>query len=212
MSKAFATNPRAAATGPRAKAAKSVPSKSAPRRKATQGNPLTKALNTLLGRDENKSTAPEETACIPEAAVVTSLSETEPAATSASANNEPGEAPAPSPASPARSHKMQITLNRSTATRKDERLVIFEYADGRAGQVQFLRSAFPEAIPDTITMEGDFAERVVKTPKTKLTKEERAALPKPTLAEKLQAAEARAQKLRDKLAKDAANAAVAATV
>lgn len=191
MSKAFGTSPRA-------KAAKPAPSKSAPRRKFT--------LGASGPGNENISLPSEETACIPEAAVVTSPVDNAPTGTTPEpANNEPGDPAQPiSPAAPARSQNiMDITLNRSTATRKDERLVIFEYADGRAGQVQFLRSAFPETIPSSITMSGEFAERVEKTPKAKLTKEERALLPKPTLAEKVAKAEERAAKLREKLAKAA---------
>lgn len=100
---------------------------------------------------------------------------------------------------------MNISLTKSTAARKDDRLVIFNFKDGRAGSVQFLRSAFPEVIPDEISMSGEFAEPKVRVPKEKETPEQRktrlAALPKLTLAEKLQRAEERTAKLREKVAK-----------
>ena len=71
-----------------------------------------------------------------------------------------------------------------------------------------LSLAFPLALfvdktaPATITDLSAFAEKVAKTPKAKLTKEERAALPKPTIAERAKKAQDRA----DKLAKQAAAA------
>ena len=66
--------------------------------------------------------------------------------------------------------------------------------------------AFPLALfagkqaPATITDLSAFAEKSVKQPKAKLTKEERAALPKPTLAEKIAKREAALAKDRAKLA------------
>lgn len=96
-----------------------------------------------------------------------------------------------------------ITLTKSPKPRKDERVVIF---GGQLNAVQFLRTAFGEAVPDTITVTGDFAEpKAAKVPREKETPEERkarlAAMPKLTLAEKVAKAEARAQALREKLAK-----------
>jgi rRNA maturation protein Rpf1 len=100
---------------------------------------------------------------------------------------------------------MDLTFTRSKAARKDDRLVIFNFADGRPGSVQFLRTAFPEQVPETITMSGDFAEKTERVAKAKETPEERKArlanLPKLTLAEKVAKAEERAAKLRAKLAK-----------
>ena len=69
-----------------------------------------------------------------------------------------------------------------------------------------LSLAFPLALfvdktaPATITDLSAFAEKVVKTPRAKLTKEERAALPKPTLAEKIARREALLARDKAKLA------------
>lgn len=125
--------------------------------------------------------------------------------------------PAASPiATSARSHNhMDLTLKRSTAPRKDNRLVIYNFTD-RAGSVQFLATLFggtsktPATPPDTLVISGEFAEAKPKVDKIKETKEERkarlAALPKPTLAEKVARAEKRTEELRAKLAKQAATA------
>lgn len=92
--------------------------------------------------------------------------------------------------------KMELTFVRSKAERKDSRLVIYNFADGRPGSVQFLRTAFPEQIPETITMSGDFAEK--ETPEQR--KARLASLPKLTVAEKVAKGEERLAKLRAKLA------------
>jgi hypothetical protein len=69
-----------------------------------------------------------------------------------------------------------------------------------------LSLAFPLALfvgktaPATITDLSSFVEKVAKTPKAKLSKEERAALPKPTLAEKIARREALLAKDKAKLA------------
>jgi hypothetical protein len=123
-----------------------------------------------------------------------------------------GMTPVAQPATPARSMKtMDLTLTRSTSPRKSQRLVIYNI-EGRSGSVQFLSTLFggdQKSIgnpPATLTLSGEFAEARVAKPKE--TKEERkarlAALPKPTLAEKVAKAEARAEALRAKLAKAAA--------
>lgn len=96
---------------------------------------------------------------------------------------------------------MDITLTKSNAPRKGDRLVIFNFGDGRRGSVQFQRSLFGDAIPDSLTLVGEMAEP--KAPKAKETAEERKArlkaLPKLTLAEKVAKAEERTAKLRAKL-------------
>ncbi len=95
---------------------------------------------------------------------------------------------------------MDITLTLSKKPRKSTRIVIYE---SPLNSVQFLRTAFGATLPETLTLSGDgFAEP--KAAKVKETKEERkarlAALPKPTLAEKVAAAQKRADALREKLA------------
>lgn len=100
---------------------------------------------------------------------------------------------------------MDITLSKSAKPRKSTRLVIFNL-DGRTGSVQFLRTLFGETVPDTLILSGDFAEPVVKVVKAKLTKEQRAALPKLTAAEKLIRAERRVAAMRAKLAAAAGEA------
>lgn len=122
------------------------------------------------------------------------------------AHDAPAPTPGMTPAPSRNEHTMNLTLKRSDAARKGVRLVIYNFTDGRAGSVQFLRTAFPkDAVPDTITMEGDFAEYVPKEAKVKETAAERkarlAALPKLTLAEKVARAEKRTADLRAKLAK-----------
>jgi hypothetical protein len=97
---------------------------------------------------------------------------------------------------------MDINLVKSNAVRKDDRLVIFNFGDGRKGSVQFLRTLFGEEIPTELTLSGEFSEP--RTPKAKETAEERKArlklLPKLTLEEKVAKAEEKAAKLRQKLA------------
>jgi len=109
------------------------------------------------------------------------------------------EQPGIPPASQERKH-MDVTLTLNKAPRKSERIVIF---NSPLNSVQFLRTAFGETIPETLTVSGDFAEP--KASKVKETKEERkarlAALPKPTLADRVAAAEKRAADLKAKLAK-----------
>lgn len=103
---------------------------------------------------------------------------------------------------------MDLVLTRSNVDRKNKRLVIYNI-EGRTGSVQFLSTLFggdqksQGNPPEKLTLSGEFAEP--KQPKAKETPEERkarlAALPKPTLAEKVAKAEERAAKLREKLAK-----------
>ena len=121
---------------------------------------------------------------------------------------------APPQTATTRSMKMaELVLTRSTADRKSKRLVIYNF-EGRKGSVQFLSTLFggdQKSVgnpPDKLTLIGEFAEPKVAKPKE--TPEERkarlAALPKPTLAEKVAKAEERAAKLREKLAKAKAEA------
>lgn len=179
MSGMFGTTPRGAG------------GKFAPRLVNTRKNPLVKS--------QKKRTPVKQTACISVAPIVSSPQlPDEPATTLRS------------PETPAtnKGQNMKLDFTRSNTTRKDDRLVIFNFADGRAGSVQFLRSAFGETVPNAISMEGDFAEKTAKAEKVKETPEERkarlAALPKPTLADRVKKAEEKAAKLRAKLAKDQA--------
>jgi hypothetical protein len=83
---------------------------------------------------------------------------------------------------------MEIQLTRSNAPRKTTRLVIYD--GGHLHSVQFLRTAFGETIPETITVSGEFA-----APKPKETPAERKArLAAMSPIDKIAAAEARARK------------------
>ncbi len=104
---------------------------------------------------------------------------------------------------PHRSTKvMDITLVKSNAPRKSDRLVIFNL-EGRTGSVQFLKTLFGSSVPATLTLSGEFAEPKIKVAKVAETKEERkarlAAVLKPTLAERVARAEERTAKLKAKL-------------
>ena len=93
---------------------------------------------------------------------------------------------------------MVINLTRSTAPRKDARLVIFNL-EGRTGSVQFLKTLFnKDAIPATLTLTGEFA-----APKVKETPAERKArlalLPKLTPAERVAKMEERLANMKAKL-------------
>ena len=96
-----------------------------------------------------------------------------------------------------------ITLVRSTAPRKDQRLVIYNI-QGRTGSVQFLSTLFGGSQTDqgnppaTLTLTGTFA-----APKPKETPEERKARLKAiTPAERLAKMEARVAKMKAKLARN----------
>lgn len=108
----------------------------------------------------------------------------------------PAPAPAQTPARPAGSTKhMELTLKQKPGARKSDRLVIFDYTD-RKGSVQFLRTLFGEAVPETITISGEFA-----SPKEKMTAEQRKEARKNmTPAQQLEAAEKRLEVLRKKVA------------
>ena len=85
------------------------------------------------------------------------------------------------------------------------------FYSGAAVAIRIPLSAFPEkqAPQEFEVADGVFAPakvKAVREPKRKLTAEERAALPKPTLAEKARKAQERA----DRLAKKAAEAEAAA--
>ena len=123
--------------------------------------------------------------------------------TSSQTNNQPVANPAPGDGQTARPKEKPMTVNLVLAPkqRKSKQIVMFNI-EGRRGQVQFQRSLFGESVPESLILDGDIAEpkaAKVRTPKVKLTPEERAALPKPTLAEKVQKARERADKLAAKL-------------
>lgn len=94
---------------------------------------------------------------------------------------------------------MQLTLK--SLNRKGTTAI---YA-GTLGAVRIGLMAFPnKTAPETIEVaDGVFAVKVPKAPRVKLTKEERAALPKPTAAEKIAAMEARLAAAKAKLAAEA---------
>jgi hypothetical protein len=103
---------------------------------------------------------------------------------------------------------MTLEFTHAPGARKDPRYVIFEFADGRPGSIQFLRSAFPGeptsevGIPSTVSITGEFAEKAA--PKPKESAEERKArlanAPKLTPAQKLARAEEKVARLRAKVA------------
>ena len=179
MSKAFATNPRGAAGRKPPQAAVGAGRKNSRAAKKALDKPAEPLVNFV----QSPATPAEPQPATPVA------TETAPEAPSASTVQE---------------HKMNLIFTRSKAERKDPRLVIFNFADGRPGSVQFLRTAFGDNIPETITMSGEFAEKTEKVAKAKETPEARkarlAALPKLTLAEKVAKAEARVAKMKAKLA------------
>jgi hypothetical protein len=101
---------------------------------------------------------------------------------------------------------MQITLTKSTKTRKSTSVVYT--AGALRGSARFAKTFFKDGnAPDTIVIDSDaFAE-----PKKKLTAEERKAArkdaPKLSPAEKLAKLQERSKKLEEKIAKEAAAAA-----
>lgn len=107
---------------------------------------------------------------------------------------------------------MTLTLVRNDKPRKAGRSVIFDI-EGRKASVSFPKSLFGANVPENVIVEGDFAEP--KAPRVAETKEERklrlSNLPKLTLAEKIAKREQALEKMRVKLAADAAKAAAAPT-
>ena len=105
-------------------------------------------------------------------------------------------------------NKMEtLTLTRSTAPRKDPRLVIYNI-EGRTGSVQFLSTLFGGTQvsqgnpPEKLTLSGTFAP-----PRAKETPEERKArLAAITPEQKLAAMEAKIAKMKAKLAAGTAGA------
>lgn len=98
-----------------------------------------------------------------------------------------------------------ITL-KYRATKKN--VVLYSIDGGLKGSVRFLTSQFTGTPPTELTVNGDFAQPVVKAPKAKLTKEQRAALPKPTLAEKIAKRESALAAMKAKLNKEGVAASV----
>lgn len=185
-------------------------------------NRKTAAERAALSNPATPSTAPGEAAPAaaekvsegaefsgaPESGEVTSPSSNEPQ------HGNPAEPAAHQPVDPARSQNDmdQITLVRSTATRKDARLVIYNI-EGRKGSVQFLGSLFEggaAGAPERLTLNSDVSFAQPRVAKPKETPEERkarlAALPKPTIEQQIAKAEEKARKLREKLERQAAKA------
>ena len=91
--------------------------------------------------------------------------------------------------------KMQLTLKGLNAKKTT---AIYS---GTLGSVRIGISAFPgKTAPATIDVEDVFAVKAAKEAKAKLTKEERAALPKPTEAEKIAKMQERLDRAKAKLA------------
>ena len=91
-----------------------------------------------------------------------------------------------------------MTLSLKGLSRNGKRAI---YA-GAAQSINFSLGLFPGKVapPYIEVADGTFAEPKVKVARVKLTKEERAALPKPTLAEKIAKREAQLAKDKAKLA------------
>lgn len=157
-------------------------------------------------RAEKKIPAPKKELATPSPSAVTSVATPVAPATPAITATTPVTIPAGE-------KKMDLTLNHKPNSRKTDRLVIFDLTD-RKGSVQFLRTLFPDAIPQSIVISGEFS--APRTPRAKETPEERKArlkaLPKLTPAEKLAKAEERVAKMRAKIqAKEAAAASAQAS-
>lgn len=108
-------------------------------------------------------------------------------------------APPAAPQAPKEKTTMQLTLKGLNAKRTT---AIYS---GTLGSIRIGLSAFPgKTAPETIEVGGEvFAVKAPKVAKAKLTKEERAALPKPTAAERVAKMEERLAKAKAKL--EAAN-------
>lgn len=104
--------------------------------------------------------------------------------------------PPAAPQAPKKEKVMQLTLKGLNAKRTT---AIYS---GTLGSVRIGLAAFPgKSAPESIEVaDGVFAVKTPKAPKVKLTKEERAALPKPTEAERIAKMEERLAKAKAKLA------------
>lgn len=91
------------------------------------------------------------------------------------------------------------------ATKKN--VVLYSINEGLKGSVRFLTSQFTGTPPTSLTVNGDFAQVEAKTPRIKMTAEERkaarAAAPKLSLAEKIAKREAALVAMKAKAAKEA---------
>ncbi len=113
---------------------------------------------------------------------------------------------------------MSLTLVRSNAARKSQRLVIYNI-QGRRGSVQFLSTLFggdqdsQGNPPETLVIEGQFAPVKERIAREKESPEQRkarlAALPKLTLAEKVARQEEKTAKMKAKLVAQQTRAAAA---
>jgi len=102
------------------------------------------------------------------------------------------------PETPAKENRMNLQYKGLSKNGKNA------FYTGPATALRFPLSAFVDKkAPQSIDVADVFAVKPVKTPKVKLTKEQRAALPKPTLAEKIERRRAALAKLEAKAAADA---------
>ncbi len=121
------------------------------------------------------------------------------------------ESPAATPPESGTRRKRTVIMQTITATlapkqRKSKNIVMFTLS-GRKNTIQLPKTLFAEGLEPGFSFEitGVFAEpKAPAAPRKRLSKEERAALPKPTLAERAAAAEKRAAKLKAKLAEQQA--------
>jgi len=91
--------------------------------------------------------------------------------------------------------------------RKSKNIIMFNLGD-RKNAIQLPRTLFGENLPEGFSIEltGEFSDPVVAQPRKRLTKEERKALPKLTLEQRVAKAKEKADKLAAKLAKEQAAA------
>lgn len=137
---------------------------------------------------EKKSDIVEEKSCNQETQAISSPTESETRADQAPQQEQ---------------KRMEITLNRSDKTRKSSSIVYT--ADGFRGSLRVSKTYFANGTaPDQLTVATD----ALAQPKAKMTAEERKAArklaPKLTPQQRLEQLEARAAKMREKLAKIAA--------
>lgn len=209
MSKAFGTNPRNKKNTP---AAGTTSKRKGPMNKreleeaARQEEAANQAAWAAEDAAEAAGAAAGDAAAEAPAAENSTAATQEAVASTPEIGNTPQTAPeSPAPNTPAPGRKrtaMQtITATLAPKQRKSKNIVMFNLGD-RKNAIQLPKTLFGDSLPEgfSIQLVGEFAEPKVREPRKKLTKEERAARPKPTLAERAAKAEERAAKLRAKLA------------
>ena len=113
-----------------------------------------------------------------------------------------GMPPAAKPTGRNRTASMKtITATLAPKQRKSKNIVMFTLSD-RKNAIQLPKTLFAaDSLVEGFSFEisGNFSDPVVAAPRKRLTKEERAALPKPTLADRVKKAQEKAARLAKKL-------------